>query len=173
MCYSCLLRLTISKFVPRFPFISIAFFWHHLDQKRQPCICWQLQALLSQHLRAQPSEYCMCEVSLALNVQKHVFATLFVCCSRLNDQWVEVAGDSRTLIRNLWSAKMFGLQGGGIGSCRAAKQVGWRQEEGSHISTEWRLWYTAAVPEIFTVGYWHWWCMQQLYKAAPITEHAT
>lgn len=97
MCYSCLLRLTISKFVPRFPFISIAFFWHHLDQKRQPCICWQLQAFLSQHLRAQPSEYCMCEVSLALNVQKHVFATLFAVAGWTTSGWKWLVTRERSL----------------------------------------------------------------------------
>lgn len=43
----------------------------------------------------------MCEVTEAGNVQKHVSEVLFVCRNRLNDQWVEVAGDLSALIRNL------------------------------------------------------------------------
>ena len=54
---------------------------------------------------------------------------MFVCPNRLNDRWVEVAGDLSTLIRNLWSAKMFGLRGGGIGSCRNGRQAGDRRGE--------------------------------------------
>lgn len=97
---------------------------HHLPEKKlQPCSCRQLQPFAFQHLRARPSESCMCEVSAAPNVQKHVYAVLFVCRNRLNDRWVEVAGDLSALIRNLWSAKMLGLQGGGIGSCRTGRQA--------------------------------------------------
>lgn len=51
--------------------------------------------------RPGPSECCMCEVSAARNARKHVYATMFVCRNRLNDQWVEVAGDLSALIRNL------------------------------------------------------------------------
>lgn len=77
---------------------SLATSW---KKKLQSCSCRQLQPFSFRHLQARPSEYCMCEVSAARNVQKHVYATLFLCCYRLNDQWVEVAGDLRTLIRNL------------------------------------------------------------------------
>lgn len=90
----------------------------------QSCRRWQLQQFTFEHLQAWPSEYYMCEVNAARNVQKHVYAVVFVCCNRLNHQWVEVAGDLSMLIRNLWSAKMFGLQGGGIGSCRTGRQAG-------------------------------------------------
>lgn len=82
----------------------------------------------------------MCEVSAAPNVLRHVFAPVFVCHNRLSDQWVEVACDLSMLIRNLWSAEMFGLQGGGIGSCRTGKQTGRRvtrwQEKRSYTNIE-------------------------------------
>lgn len=85
--------------------------------------------LLFNTSRPGPSEYCMCEVTATRNVQKHVYAMMFVCPNRLRDQWVEVAGDLSTLIRNLWSAKMFGLRGGRIGSCRTCRQAGDRRGE--------------------------------------------
>lgn len=125
-------------------------------KKLHPCSCRQLQAFSFQHLPAGPSEYCMCEVSAARNVLKHVYAALFVCCNRLNDQWVEVAGDLRTLIRNLWSAKMFGLQGAGIGSCRTGRPACRGLEEGACVSGERRAdcRRAAEMPEIFTVDDW-------------------
>lgn len=93
----------------------------------------------------------MCEVSATSNVWKHVYAMMFVCPKRLNDQWVEVAGDLSSLIRNLWSAKMFGLQGGGIGSCRTGRQAGDRRGEPTLAeSTDCRD--TVQIPEIFTSG---------------------
>lgn len=45
----------------------------------QSCSCRQLQLLPFQHLPAWPSEYCTCEVGIATNVQKHVYAAMFVC----------------------------------------------------------------------------------------------
>lgn len=80
---------------------SSAFSCQVLDKKLQSCSCRQLQLFAFQHLRAWPSEYCMCEVSAARNVLEHVYTMVFVCRNRLNDQWVEVAGDLSALIRNL------------------------------------------------------------------------
>lgn len=124
-------KLAINKKSPR-PDArdgASAFSYHLLDKKLQSCSCRQLQPFAFQHLQAWPSEYCMCEVSAARNVRKHVYAMVFVCRNRLNDQWVEVAGDLSALIRNLWSAKMFGLRGGGIGSCRTGRLAGDRRGE--------------------------------------------
>lgn len=107
--------------------LSCPFLTPHGYKNLQSCSCRHLQPFAFQHLRALPSKYRMWEVSTARNVQKHVYAVVFVCRNRLNHQWVEVAGDLSTLIRNLWSAKMFGLWGGGIGSCRTGRQAGDRR----------------------------------------------
>lgn len=132
-------------------------FSHRLsDKKLQSCSCRQLQPFAFQHLKAWPSEYCMCEVSAARNVRKHVYTMVFVCRNRLNDQWVEVAGDLSALIRNLWSAKMFGLRGRGIGSCRAGRQAGWRQGGRAHSRESRDCRDTVEMLKIFTEGYWQW-----------------
>lgn len=129
------------------PFLTISWI--------QSCSCRQLQPSAFQHLQAWPSEYCMCEVSAARNVRKHVYAMVFVCRNRLNDQWVEVAGDLSTLIRNLWSAKMFGLQRGGDWQL-SHRQAGWRQEGRAHITESRHCRDTVQMPEIFTVWDWEW-----------------
>lgn len=83
--------------MPLLPFLNTS--W--IKKTLQSCSCRQLQPFAFQHLQALPSKYHMCKVSEARNVQKHVYAVVFVCRNRLNHQWVEVAGDLSTLIRNL------------------------------------------------------------------------
>lgn len=78
----------------------------------------------------------MCKVSAARNVWKHVFVPVFVCRNRLNHQWVEVASDLSAFIRNLWSTKMFGLGGGGIGSCRTGRLAGERRGRAGDTESE-------------------------------------
>lgn len=125
-CSGGMANLAINKTSPRTGMChaSSAFSYHLLDKKLKPCSCQQQQPFAFQHLLAWPSEYCMCKVSAARNVRKHVYAVVFVCRNRLNHQWVEVAGHLSMLIRNLWSAKMLGLQGAAIGSCRTGRQAG-------------------------------------------------
>ena len=72
------------------------------DKKLKSCSCRHVQLFAFQHPEAPaPLEYRMCEVSAARNVPEHVYTMVFVCRNRLNDQWVEVAGDLSALIRNL------------------------------------------------------------------------